>query len=244
MDKKICTFIQTYGDERFELFDYYPNDNNLINFMNMFDTNVFSFHNSSPEYINKAKESEFFKKLKNLEFKEYHNIDYMSSFRKTLQSMLDDGYNYIFYLQDDTFTCGNEYDLTDLFEFVKTQNFNILYLEATGEDLNNQSIYYEKNDLKIYNTTTQDFFNRNGWAMDDGAHISNIQYLLDNVYTDDYFKLTSIHDGEGFLNRKFSKFKMERLTTNLRIVRRYNILGPNAHWNGENDRKILKKLFT
>ncbi len=120
----------------------------------------------------------------------------------------------------------------------------MLYLEATGKDLGNESIYYEKNNLKIYNTTTEDFLKRDGWAMDDGSFIANIQYLLDNVYTEDYFSAGSIHNGEQYLNRKFTNQKIERLTTNLRLFKRYNILGPNAHWNVENDRKILKQLFS
>ena len=65
MDRKICTFSQTYSDNRFELFDYLPNDELSIEFRNMFDLNIYSFRNSSREYVDRAKENDYFKKLKN-----------------------------------------------------------------------------------------------------------------------------------------------------------------------------------
>lgn len=244
MDRKICIFTQTYNDNRFELFDYLPNDNLSIEFRNAFDLNIYSFHNSDREYINKVKGHEYFKKLKNVEFNEFYNITYPQTFKKILYQLLDWGYTYVGYSQDDVFTCGIHYNITDLVDFIKTQDFKMLYLEATGEELGNETIYYEKNDLKIYNTTTEDFFRRDGWAMDDGAYVGNIQYMLDNIFDENYFGLKSIHDGEGYLNRKFKTQKIERLTTNLKFYKRYNIIGPNSHWNGENDRKMLKHLFT
>lgn len=244
MDKKICAFTQTYGVDRLELFDYLKNDKLSIEFRNKFDLNVLSFHNSTPEYINKTKETDYLKSIKNLEIWERNGMEYTPSIKVSLYEMLDRGYDYIFFSQDDVLSYGVHYNLTDLFDFVKTNDFKMLYLEATGKDLENESIYYEKNNLKIYNTTTEDFLKRDGWAMDDGSFIANIQHLLDNVYTEDYFSAGSVHNGEGYLNRTFTNQKIERLTTNLRLFKRYNILGPNSHWNGENDRKMLKQLFS
>jgi hypothetical protein len=244
MIKKICAFSQTYGNSRNELYRYLTNNKLSIDFRNEFDLNIYSFHNSDRDYIDTVKNKKYFQKLKNLEFKEYNDIGYTQVIRDVLYELLERGYEYFFYLQDDSFTCGIEYDFSDLIEFIKTNDFNILYLEATGKELNNETIYYEKNDLKIYNTTTQDFFNRNGWAIDDGAQIGKISYLLEHVYDDEYFSIGCIQKGESFLNSKISKLKLERLTTNIKLYRRYSIVGPNAQWDEEGERKMLNERFS
>ena len=53
-----------------------------------------------------------------------------------------------------------------------------------------------------------------------------------------------IRKGESFLNSKISKLKLERLTTNIKLYRRYSIVGPNAHWDEDGERRMLNERFS
>jgi len=243
MDKKICAFSQTYGDDREELYEYLKNDNSSINFRNSFDLNLYSFHNSSREYIDRIKKEEYFTKLKNLKLIEFNNIEYTHTLRNVLYGLLDEGYNYIFYLQDDCFTHESHRDITDLIDFIKNEDFNMLYLESDGYYINSDTIRFKKDTLTIYDTTTQDFFKRNGWGMDDGAYIANIKFLLTKVYDEKYFSIGSIQKAEQHLSSKFSTLNIERLTPNFKLYRRFSIVGPNAHWDESKERQMLIEKF-
>ena len=53
-----------------------------------------------------------------------------------------------------------------------------------------------------------------------------------------------IRKGESFLNSKISKLKLERLTTNIKLYRRYSIVGPNAQWDEDGERRMLNERFS
>jgi hypothetical protein len=82
--KKICTFTQTYSNDREELFKFHNNDLSDIYFRNQFDLNIYSFHNCSTEYVDKLLQYEYFQKIKNLKIFRYNDISYTDSFEKSL----------------------------------------------------------------------------------------------------------------------------------------------------------------
>jgi hypothetical protein len=69
----IAVLTQTYGNDRRELYDIRQKNSLLQYFISQFDSNIYSFHNSSKETIN------LFKSLNNdlnTIYYEYNNISY------------------------------------------------------------------------------------------------------------------------------------------------------------------------
>lgn len=96
-------------------------------------------------------------------------------------------------------------------------------------------IIYSTNNLKVYDTNSNDWAKRGAYAFDDGAYVAKIDFLLKNIYDDNYFNNGTVWAGEFYLQNKIKP--IERLTTNISFYKRYNILGPN---NSDRDTVINK----
>lgn len=241
--KKICVFTQTYSDNRIELFKYHNKDIKDIDFRNSFDLNLYSFHNSSPDYIKKVQQYPYFNNFKNLNFLYYNNISYPETFRLSIYEILKRGYNYIIFLQDDCFTTNNS-DVNSLIEFLYYGNFNMLNLETYGKKLSNElEINYKKDNFEVYNSNTEHFKKIGLWAFDDGAYCANIDFILSEIYDERYFSYKNIWEAERYLNEKIKNLRtpLERLTTNLNLYERFNIVGPN-NWNKQEYINRLNEL--
>ena len=61
----LCSFTQTYSNNRNELFYYHNKDKTDIYFRNKLDKNYYIFHNSPHNYIEHIIGNDYFKKIKN-----------------------------------------------------------------------------------------------------------------------------------------------------------------------------------
>ena len=239
-DKKICVFTQTYSNNRQELFKYHELDYLDIEFRNNFEFNLYSFHNSTPEYMKIINEFNYLKSLKNINIISYSNLSYTETFKNTLQGVLNLGFDYIIFLQDDCFTNDKNINIEELVNFIKNEDFDMLNLEWKGSNLNlkNEEIYYESNGFTVYNTTSDDFKNLGLYSFDDGAYVANIKFLLNELYDENYFNIGSIWSAENYLNNKINNKKIQRLTTNISLYNRYNLVGINI----QDRRSSIEKL--
>lgn len=244
-DKKICVFTQTYSDNRKELFKYHELDFLDIEFRNNFEYNLYSFHNSTPEYIKIINEFNYLKNLKNINIISYTNLSYTETFKNTLQRVLNLGFDYIIFLQDDCLTNEQDINIKELVNFIKNEDFDMLNLEHKVSNLNlkEEEIYYESNGFTVYNTTSNDFKNRGLYSFDDGAYVANIKFLLNELYDENYFNIGNIWSAENYLNNKINNKKIQRLTTNISLYKRYNIVGRNIGDRNLSIEKLEKNLY-
>ena len=241
----ICSFSQTYSDERNTLFQYHEYDSHDIMFRNKLKKSYYAFHNCTQNNKEKLLKSKYFTEQNNLQEINYENMTYPQTFYETLQYLKSEKVNYICFLQDDVYCMTNKNILDELLKFIHKGNFNMLNLEVQGYELEPQKkCIYQCNNFCVYNTTSQDFQNTKGfWSFDDGPYIAKIDYLLNNIYDDEYFSKENIWDAEAYINEKIKKHPIERFTTNHTIFKRCNIIGPNANnmnYEIENLRNILK----
>jgi len=229
-----------------------------IKFRNNFD-NIFTFHNCSEHTIDKLKKYDFFNEIKNKEFIIYNNINYTESLKKTIYHLKENGYTHIIYCEDDSLfqfglndTNDRHIILDDLINFIKENDkFGMINLEWNGgwegfysRRMDNEIKNYKYNNLNIFETKSIDWSTDSTlYAFDGGAYVAKIDYLIDNLYDDGYFSQGDSWSGERYLNNKWKQKEYERLTTNLPIYKRYNILGKNS-WNRNEELKTLKNLFT
>ena len=61
----LCSFTQTYSDNRSILFEYHNKDKVDIKFRNKLDKNYYVFHNSSENYIKNMCKQSYFKEINN-----------------------------------------------------------------------------------------------------------------------------------------------------------------------------------
>lgn len=244
--RKFCVFTPTYSNNRMKLLDYRANDMVDINFRNHFDLNLYSFHNSPADYSEEYKNHKFFKNIKNKEFVSYDEIGYTQIIKDVLPKLLSKGFTHLIYIQDDCFTRSNYMELSHLINFIKNGDYRMLNLENSAPDVGvneNSLIKYRNGDFTVHDTNSVNFLLRYEWAMDDGAYVSDIEFILESVYDEKYMEIGDIHEAEGYLNKKISKSPIERLTTSYKPYRRCNIIGPNAHWHLEKHTQELESLF-
>jgi hypothetical protein len=242
MDKKIAIVTQTYNDNRGLLFHYHSSDTYDINFRNSFDFNLYSFHNVNDEM--KIKKYEYFNKINNLTFLSQKNLSYPQTFKNILNYLVELGFNYLIFLQDDTFTVNTKY-ISELIDFIKFNNFDMLNIFYRIDEFTKNTtheIFFENGDFRVYNTTTFDFKNNNLFSFDDSAYVSKIDFLINQVYDEIYFSHNDIWSAERYLNEKFKNKNIQRLVTNFSLYRNFNIIGVNT-WNKEYALKELEKMF-
>ena len=225
----ICSFTQTYSNNRNELFTYHNKDNVDIHFRNKLDKNYYAFHNSPNSYIENICEQTYFKKINNMEIITYNDISYTQSWFHTLHKLKNDGVKYLFFLQDDVFSQVNDNILDELLIFIKNNEFDMLNIEHLNIDIEKPVIYSHDN-IKIYDTKSDDFSKKNLWEFDDGPYVANIDFLLNVVYDDAYFTKDDIWIAEPYLNNKIHVNKIQRLSSNFSMFKRFNIVGKNAWW--------------
>ena len=155
-------------------------------------------------------------------------------------SLKNDGYSYVAFLQDDVFSVTDNKKIDLLLDYVRKYNFSMLNIENIDID-NSQKVIYD-NELKIYNTNSNDFIKKNLWVFDDGPYIANVDFLMKYIYDQTYYSSPNIWLAEGYLNKKIESHPIERLTTNNQFFRRFNIVGKN-NWNRNNELATLKQMF-
>jgi len=237
----LISFTQTYGDDRSKLFEIYSNDKRMIEFKNMFDINYYSFHNCSPETVQK------FKKLNKVKNTRYLNFTtdlehYSVTIKKLKKILKKDGCTHFFFSQDDTFSNQNDnIDFKELLEYVNGFNENFMLNLSYGVDFINHKLQPDeiKNTFQVYHTSTSDFNDIGTRSMDDGTYICTIdmvEEIYDDVYTDEYY---NIWECENYLNRKFSEKTIPRYILKDWIFKNYNLFGKTIYMK-EQFTQILK----
>jgi len=240
----IASFTQTYSDNRTELFEFHNKDKIDIYFRNKLDANYYAFHNSPSEYINTTLENPYFKSLNNIQYIYYNNIPYTKSFFETLQKLKMEGVKYMVFLQDDVFSQVDVEVIDELLFFVRNNNtFDMLNIEVSFSNNYEKPSIYSGKKLTIYETTSDDFSNKQLWAFDDGPYIANIDFLLKHVYDDEYFSKENIWSAECYINEKIYQNKIQRLSCNIGSFHRVSIVGPNPT-RIESDTKLLHDRFS
>ena len=239
---KICSFTQTYSDEREELFDFHDNDNVDLYFRNKLDDNFYVFHNCSENYINKIKNKKYLNSISKKQVIPLNNITYTKSLLKTLSQIKAEGFKYVFFLQDDVFCMVDNQTIDNLLLFVETNDFNMLNIEINNVN-NEKEIIFEQSGLTVYNTDSIDFTAKKIWAMDDSPFVANIDFLISVIYDSKYFSLDDIWTAESYMNSKIMQNPVQRLSTNVSSFIRVNIVGKNNLQAREDHIELLKKTF-
>lgn len=235
------SFNQTYGNNRDELLHYKFRDKKMAEFLSHFDMNIFSFHNCSDEtanwFIEKQKESNFFKNVRILRF---NSITYPQCISEMLKFVREHNISYFFFYQDDTFSNDNEdINFEELIEYTTNKKDIMLNLFYDMSYINKSPSYIGKT-FSVADSTSFDFASCM-WAFDDSAFICSENYL-DEIYDDIYKNKPDIWNAEHHLNYKFSKTEIMRKTLDKPLFKNYNIIGPNS-WNMEEDKeKLVSKL--
>lgn len=224
----ICSYTQTYSDNRKILFDFHNNDNVDIYFRNKLDRTYYVFHNSTDEYIEKICNTPYIQNIHNANVITLRNITFTESFTTMLMKIKEDGFKYVFIFQDDVFSLTTREIIDDLLDFVRTHTFDMLYVEIPNINTDKEIIYSTKH-LKIYNTSSADFVNKNMYALDDGPCVANIDFLLE-IYNDpNFIKIGDVWNAENYTDRKIRNgVNIQRLSTNITLFQRVCLVGQNG----------------
>lgn len=239
--KRICVFMQTYSDNREELYRYHSNDTTMLTFLNAFDKVVFSFHNSPIPFWQKLLQYDFFKKIRNLQVIAYSNMTYPKTLQATLLKCYEEGFDTFVYLQDDVLY-NMDGDIHELIHIIKNEPFKMLNLEVSAEELGASKLIAERGSTRVYDTTSADFGAAGMYRYDDGAYAADLEYLVTKVYPLGYFEQETVSSAENWLNMWTDKNPIERWTTNSKFFKRYNIVGGNS-WNRANELILLNQRF-
>lgn len=237
----ICSYTQTYSDNRVELCEFHNKDRADIRFRNQLDNNYFVFHNSTDTYMNTVCEFKYFKTIEKKTILTYNDISYTQSLYKTFQRMKDDGYTYVVFLQDDVFCTADNHIVDEVLTYVRTHSFNMLNLECP--DINPSApVLYSKNEIKIYDTTSADFVSKKLWSLDDGPYVGHIDFIMNSLFDEIHLSKNDIWTAEFYIRDKVGLNPIQRLTTNHTLFKRFDIVGPNA-WNREVNRTNLVHML-
>jgi hypothetical protein len=242
----LASFTQTYGDKRKELYDLKNYDKPDIYFRNLLDINFYSFHNCEVNTLRYVTSQEWYKnsKFTPLLYNNTENsvITYPESWRRSLIKMKNMGVKYVFFLQDDVFAFGKPDEYKELVNWVRNNEFNMIQMEtnATTLKVEDKPVIYEGEKIKIYSCSNHELMERNNgmWSFDDAPFVANLDYLINIIYDDHYYKFQNIWEAEHYLNYKMRMQKIERNVLSVKLFDRTNIVGANT-WNRGPTLKIM-----
>jgi hypothetical protein len=225
----LVSFTQTYGTGRDELFDIHFRDKKLIELKNLFDKNIYSFHNCEKSTIDKFKDLNKNDTIKNVIILIFDDENYTQTVRKWAQYIKDLGCTHFFFSQDDTFSAmGNKnIDWIEFIDYVKEHNKDFLIsLYNDKEKLDIKGPYDYRKTFNILKSTTKDFYesSKTPWPMDDTPYMCTID-LIDELYDEEYFNKNNIWDAEIHLREKYGEKHIDRYITDKKLFQNYNLYG-------------------
>ena len=232
----ICSYTQTYSDNRVELCEFHNKDCTDIRFRNKLDNNYFVFHNSSDTYRNTVCGFKYFQHIEKKTILSYDHISYTQSLYRTFQRMKDDGYTYVVFLQDDVFCTTDDPMIDKLVHSIRHNSFDMLSLEYSAINPT-APIVYSSDDFHVYGTTSEDFKSKKLWPFDDGPYVANIDFIMNTLFDGTHLSKNDIWNAEFYIRDKIDRRPIQRLTTNYIMFKRFDIVGPNA--NREVNRTML-----
>lgn len=213
---KTCSFMQTYGGDRGDLWQYRFADKDLIRFPNNFNENIVSFHNCPPETVRSVKAGLEAAGLERVKHVEFNAVPYSACIRWLKYHLKRNGFDRLFFYQDDTFSCDpiNRHRYEDL---LQPDHMNVEYVVGNSP-------------AEVRSTSTDDFIAAGFWAMDDASMIANPR-ALDVIWDEEYLSKPDIWKAEIHLNQKFRKPEncISRFSLKNPIVVRCQIVGASAN---------------
>lgn len=244
--KKIGNFTQTYqvnplytwgsdGRDREFLLDFLERDKNQLWLRKNIDLHTYTFHNYD---IERAKE--IGKRLKSLipstKCMCYNNVTYGKSFLLHLNYLKSQGITDVLWIQDDEFTVhSNINDFKDFLNFYKKRpDINHVSLSVHKDRLTNNGEMlitdnkgeYINDNLIIYKTNCQDYFNFDKHAFPSGAVICDINMLLEAFnQMPEITNTTNAYQVEDILCSTGYSRNFQRCTLNTPLFGVFNITG-------------------
>lgn len=234
----ICSFTQTYFNNRLDLLKYQMMDDNLVEFKNRLDLNLYSFHNSSDKTVD-----EFLKinRLKNLMVLRYNNVSYTECIIDSLKIIKD--FDYVFFIQDDGLSTGRiDYDklLSHLHPNIfvslgfRTRDFSMKPIETDGI-------------FSVY--TCRNFFDEGFLSIDDSPYISDTKNMM-SFYDEDWKKQQNVWTAEMYLSDKMKDSGFMKRVMDKRSFVNINTKGPTSIYSsfrsmvtGRGAKRFLKHKF-
>lgn len=242
----IASFTQTYGNERDlghrdKLYEAYGRDSRLIEFKNMLDVNIHSFHDCEIGVINK------YKSLNRVEksiYLEHQDISYGGTIKELLRQLKILGVTHLFFSQDDTFSMDNEsIDFMELLDYVKSfkENF-MLSLAYDKEFINSPEMPYEKHEsFTVHFSNTKDFGRAERFPMDDSPYIATMD-IVRRIYGDYYMSdQRPIWNIEETLAQFCGSYRIPRFILDNPLFKNYNIIGRNTGQKNEEMLELFRK---
>ena len=160
-------------------------------------------------------------------------IPYTQTYKQSLLKIKEKGYSYILFLQDDVFSVNqSKKDWDDLFHIIQTEKFNLLNLETVYDSLENYKILCQRGNIKIYETMTT-----SKYLFGDAPFIANIDYLLSEIYDEQYFNEQYLQKAEYDLS--FRLKSIPYYSCNFQFYIRENLCGIS---NRENFPKNILRM--
>ena len=232
-NKKIVSFTQTYGNERYVEILLQKYDKVGQYMRNKCDKIIFSFHNCSLEIIEKSKKylSEIYDNDK-LEFLIYDNMDYLTSIRKTMSYLKSIDVTDILFMNDDEYFLNNDYNLNNLhlldilFDYYIKNNITwfSLYGQETPKNKKQKQCIVINDELNIYSYSTLEYKKDNSYAWSQTTALYSLNFCIDlynNKLPDDSWNI------EETFSYYFHTHDYERYGCNIELVRAINLHGHN-----------------
>jgi len=236
------SFTQTYGDDRKLLLDIYSRDQRLIEFKNLFDLNIYAFHNCSDEIIDHFKS---INTVKNTHILKLNRINYTLCIKDLLIFLKSIKCTHFFFSQDDTFSYDNDnIDFQQLLSFVKKHENNFMYnFYYNIKDFENHiklNILKEFNNLTIYENNSLNYRCTNRGGMDDSPYICTFD-MLNTIYDNMYIIQKNIWMAEMYLFKKFYTIEIPRHIGSKTLFNNYNIIGKTLMFKDKHINKLKEK---
>jgi hypothetical protein len=242
----IASFTQTYGNERevgqrSMLYKAQARDERMIEFKNMLDINIFSFHD------NHQSEIEEYKSLNNVKkavYLEHYDVTYTDTIRELLRQLEILGVTHLFWTQDDSFSAENEdLDLGELLDYVKgfKENF-MINLAVDPEYLNHLQLPTDElKTFTVHHSNTKDFSRAGKFAMDDSPYIATMD-VVELIYGEYYLEdQRTIWRVEENMAEHCASWKIPRFIPDRELFRNYNIIGRTVSEEKKEARRLIEK---
>ena len=220
----LVSWTQTYGYNRGELLGVYCRDRRLHEFKNLFDLNIYSFHNSSNELVRRF---ERLNPVKNTEIQIKERVNWTQTISDLKNYLKQIGATHFFYSLDDTFSNDNkDINWVEFIEYIKQFKSNFMISLGTNQDLIDFKVSPNEsfNSFNVYHRTTKDFAEITDWPFDDTAYVCTTD-LLDVLYDSIYMKMNNIWDAHEYNAQKFKKIVIPRYVTDNVLFKEYHLFG-------------------
>ncbi len=199
-------------------------DDKLVKFKNMFDLNLYSFHNCSDDVLDHFWSVN---RLKNVRVFRFNDCTYGDCVRQVLGFLDGTQCDLLFFAQDDTLS-------------IDKIDYGLL-LGSIGEG-DYVSLGYQRSDFSnepnsidgiFYEYTSQDFYNEGFWSMDDSPYLADFN-LVKQIYDETYLSKPNIWEAEKYLANRYYKEVFTKKVLERRAFQNINTIGP---WSKSNPNK-------